>query len=78
MTGVAYKSEKLHINLDLVFPYLPCGILSIDVEDIQGSHMVNVHKNVEKIALDYNRRPLGATHSDHIKKFDELYTLVKQ
>lgn len=43
--------EKLQINLDIVFPALPCELLSFDAQDVMGSHEVDAHGNLYKERL---------------------------
>ena len=35
---INWGGEKLLINIDVVFPRYPCGIISLDAQDIMGSH----------------------------------------
>lgn len=51
--------EKLTINVDVVFPRYPCGIISLDAQDIMGSHVVNVEGSMRKIRMDPNGRTLS-------------------
>lgn len=37
----------------------PCSILSLDVQDVMGSHSVNVHGSLMKYRLDKNKKVLG-------------------
>jgi hypothetical protein len=43
MVDIEHMEEKLNIIMDIEFPRLPCGIISLDIEDIMGTHMVDVH-----------------------------------
>jgi len=43
--------EKLQINIDIVFPSLPCELLSFDAQDVMGSHEVDAHGNLYKERL---------------------------
>ncbi|CAG9317000.1 unnamed protein product [Blepharisma stoltei] len=43
--------EKLVININLTFPKYPCGLLSLDAQDIMGSHVVDVGGAMKKIRL---------------------------
>lgn len=77
MVEVVHKNDKLHINMDIEFPRLPCSVLSVDVEDMMGTHMQNVHNSIDKIAVDYNRRPMGKAHDDHVKNATALAIKAK-
>eukprot|EP01015_Nassula_variabilis_P016572 TRINITY_DN2548_c0_g1_i5.p1 TRINITY_DN2548_c0_g1~~TRINITY_DN2548_c0_g1_i5.p1 ORF type:complete len:283 (-),score=48.79 TRINITY_DN2548_c0_g1_i5:43-891(-) len=46
--------EKLHVNVDIIAPKLPCSLLSLDVEDVTGSHILNVGGELKKRKLDKN------------------------
>ena len=50
--------EKLVINIDVIFPRYPCGIISLDAQDIMGSHVINIEGSMKKIRLDYDGRSL--------------------
>jgi hypothetical protein len=45
--------------LDVDLLRFPCSILSLDVQDVMGSHSVNVHGSLMKYRLDKNRNVLG-------------------
>ncbi len=42
LVDVSHRDDQLHINLDIMFPYMPCDILTLDVEDVMGTHVVDV------------------------------------
>lgn len=46
--------EKLLINIDVVFSRYPCGVISLDAQDIMGSHHINIQGSMKKIRLDLN------------------------
>jgi hypothetical protein len=54
------NSDKLTINIDIVLYKLPCSIVSIDAQDIMGSHSLNVHGLITKTKLDKNGNSLGS------------------
>jgi hypothetical protein len=34
--------EQIQINIDILVPNLPCNIVSLDAQDIMGTHIVNI------------------------------------
>ncbi|KAL4479478.1 hypothetical protein ABPG72_011800 [Tetrahymena utriculariae] len=48
---VAQGGQKIRVNLDIDFPQFPCDIFSLDVQDIMGSHSVNVEGDLVKTRL---------------------------
>ncbi|KAM3127184.1 hypothetical protein pb186bvf_020703 [Paramecium bursaria] len=40
--------EQIRVNLDVIFHALPCDILSLDAQDIMGTHIVNVEGKLLK------------------------------
>lgn len=51
--------EKLTINIDVTFPSFPCGIMSLDAQDIIGTHIVNVEGSMKKQRLGPDGENLG-------------------
>lgn len=51
--------DKLTINMDIEVNHMPCSILSIDIQDIMGSHSVNLEGNVMKYRLDKTGKAIG-------------------
>lgn len=68
---VGHASDKIRVNLDMEFPRFPCDILSLDAQDIMGSHHVNLEGDLKKIRLDQNQKvmetidALKGGHGDH-------------
>lgn len=40
---------------------IPCSIISLDLQDIMGSHTVNIHGSLMKYKLDKNGKVIGET-----------------
>ena len=51
--------EKLMINVDITLHRFPCSLLSIDIQDVMGSHTVNVHGTLTKNKLDKTGKVIG-------------------
>ena len=43
--------EKLEINVDIEFPRFPCALISLDAQDVMGTHIVDVGGSMKKIRL---------------------------
>jgi len=52
-------SDKLTVNIDIHFPKLICDLVSLDTQDIMGSHYVNVKGKLRKIRLDAKNKTIG-------------------
>uniref|UniRef100_A0A6A7G9S0 Endoplasmic reticulum-Golgi intermediate compartment protein 3 n=1 Tax=Hirondellea gigas TaxID=1518452 RepID=A0A6A7G9S0_9CRUS len=48
------SEEKLQIHIDIEVPELPCAVISLDAQDIMGSHSVDVGGTLEKYRMDTN------------------------
>ena len=48
----SHRDDFVNVNIDIVFPYMPCDILSLDVQDIMGTHKTDVMGELYKIRLD--------------------------
>ncbi|EGR33515.1 hypothetical protein IMG5_050820, partial [Ichthyophthirius multifiliis] len=64
--------QKIRVNLDIDFPKFPCDILSLDFQDIMGSHSVNVEGDLHKTRItktgeyfDRHEQQQNKQHSGH-------------
>lgn len=53
-------SDKLKINIDLVLNRMPCSIISVDSQDVMGTHSLNIHGKLVKNRLDSSGKVIGA------------------
>ena len=58
MIDVNSGEEKLHINLDITLPKCPCDILSLDIVDVTGVHVVDIEGKLHKHRLDKNGKEI--------------------
>ena len=73
MIDVNSGDGKLHINLDIMLPKCPCSILSLDIVDVTGVHLVDIVGKLEKHRLDANGNEIfdaiehinAAGHAEH-------------
>lgn len=42
----------IRINMDIIVPKIPCAIVSVDAQDVMGSHIIDISGNLHKIRLD--------------------------
>jgi hypothetical protein len=43
---------KFTLNINVTFPYAPCPILSLDIVDITGVHMINLDGRIHKHTIN--------------------------
>jgi len=47
----------LQINLNLTLPSAPCAVVSVDVQDVMGGHIVDIGGELKKVRLDRYLKP---------------------
>ena len=53
----SHRDDFINVNIDIVFPRMPCDILSLDVQDILGTHKTDIMgPELHKYRLDKNER----------------------
>ena len=62
----SHRDDFVNVNLDILFPRMPCDILGLDVEDLLGTHKTDVMGELFKKRLDKNGKVLS-TESVHDK-----------
>lgn len=60
------RGQKLRINVDVLFPKLPCVYLSIDAMDVSGEQQIDVMHSIFKKRMDLN----GKSIEDDAEKGD--------
>ena len=57
-------------NIDITFPFVPCQILSLDVEDITGTHIVNIEGQMHHHVIDHEGKEVGSKSNGLAKEGD--------
>ena len=42
------RGSNMTINVNISFPHLPCELLSLDIQDVMGTHTINVDGKLVK------------------------------
>jgi hypothetical protein len=59
MVDVSHHDDRLNINIDILFPKMPCELLSLDVQDVMGTHVVDIAGSLYKNHLSAEGKVIG-------------------
>ena len=48
LVDISHHEDRLNININIVFPYIPCDLLTLDVQDVMGTHIVDIAGSLYK------------------------------
>lgn len=51
LVDISHHDDKLNINIDIVFPSIPCDVMSLDIQDIMGTNIVDIGGSLFKKRL---------------------------
>ena len=52
LVDISHHDDRLNINIDIEFPRMPCDLMSLDIQDIMGTHVVDIGGTLYKKRLD--------------------------
>lgn len=55
----SHRDDFVDVNVDITFNRMPCDILSLDVQDILGTHKTDVMGDLKKHRLDKNGKTIS-------------------
>lgn len=70
MVSMTEDDQFFMLNLDITFPETPCSILSLDIVDVTGVHVVNVGGKMSKNQLDKNGK-IMQTYDAYTKQYSD-------
>ena len=69
--------KKIQVNIDITFYSMPCAMLSMDLQDVVGSHSMDLSGQVYKRRLDKNGKWLSdQLHVFIFSNYDKLPKII--
>lgn len=73
----SHVTDKLNINIDIVFERFPCEIISLDVQDVMGTHHVNVAGNLVKRRIDERQQVISEVNAFNRNDRQAVFEIVR-
>jgi hypothetical protein len=78
LVDISHHDDRLNINVDILFPKIPCDVLSLDVQDVMGTHIVDISGSLYKKRLSERGEILSQTSMlDNMVNRHEMLNRVK-
>jgi len=61
LVDISHDDDRLTINLDIVFPRMPCEVLTLDVQDVMQMHINDIRGEVDMRKLSSDGQVIGST-----------------
>ena len=61
LVDISHHDDRLNINVDIEFPRMPCDVLSLDVQDVMGTHVVDMTGSLFKKKISKTGEVLSVT-----------------
>ena len=79
LVDISHHDDRLNINVDIVFSRMPCDVLSLDVQDVMGTHVVDISGSLFKKKLTKTGEVLSQVSMlDHVQNRMDLLNKVKE
>jgi hypothetical protein len=79
LVDISHHDDRLNINLDIIFPKMPCDVLSLDVQDVMGTHVVDIAGSLFKKKLSKGGEVISQTSAlDQVHNRMDLMNRVKE
>jgi hypothetical protein len=79
LVDISHHDDRLNINIDIEFPKMPCDVLSLYVQDVMGTHTVDIAGSLFKKKLSKTGEVLSSVSAlDHVVNRMDLMNKVKE
>jgi len=79
LVDISHHDDRLNINIDIEFPKMPCDVLSLDVQDVMGTHTVDIAGSLFKKKISKTGEVLSSVSAlDVVQNRLDLLNKVKE
>lgn len=79
LVDISHRDDRLNINVDIVFPKLPCDIVTLDVQDVMGTFIVDISGSLFKKKLSRTGEVLSSVSAlDRMQNRMDLLMRIKE
>ena len=79
LVDISHDDDRLHINVDIVFPKMPCDLITLSVQDVMGTNIADIYGSLHKKRISQTGEVLSQTSIfDALRDRHDMLNTIKE